>query len=355
MDICKETPDSSKVIYTTTVDEITSAVKQLNTNKSPDAYGVTTEHVLHGGKVLLDLLTEIFNIILRMERVPNDLKLGTVTPVFKKKGSKNECKNYRGITVLPVIGKLLEIILRTRLRDILDNSQNPLQRGFTAKSSPLNCALIIEEFIRESRDLKKETFVALLDAKAAFDVVNHHSLLRKLYNYGVDGSLWNLVCDFHNNAVSAVKWNGQLSDTFNVTQGVRQGGILSADLYKLYINDLLNRMQDSQIGGKVGNIPCSAPTCADDMSNLSNTEGDLQTLCNIAHDYSTMEKYKLQPTKSVVLPVNTKQSKSKDISYTWKIGQSEMPIVDCATHVGLVRTHLQTNSRCCNRGKYTKG
>ena len=342
MDICKDGQESSKVIYTTTVDEITSAVKQLNTNKSPDAYGVTTEHILYGGNVLLTLLAEIFNAILYMECIPDILKLGTITPVFKKKGNKNDCKNYRGITVLPVIGKLLEIILRTRLRDILDSSQNPLQRGFTAKSSPLNCALIIEEFIRESQDLKNETFVALLDAKAAFDVVSHHSLLRKLYNYGVDGSLWNLVCDFHNNAVSAVKWNGKLSDTFTVTQGVRQGGILSADLYKLYINDLLNRMQDSQIGGKVGNIPCSAPTCADDMTNLSNTSGDLQTLCNIAHDYSTMEKYKLQPTKSVVLPVNTKKSKLKESSYSWKIGESDMPIVDRATHVGLVRASKPT-------------
>ena len=69
---------------------------------------------------------------------------------------------------------------------------------------------------------------------------------------------------------------------------------------------------------------------------MSNTSGDLQTLCNIAHDYSTMEKYKLQPTKSVVLPVKTKKSKPKESSYSWKIGESDMPIVDRATHVGLV-------------------
>ena len=345
MDICQNTSDCSKTKLHTTEDEVTSAIKNLNMNKSPDVYGVTAEHVSFAGSTFVSTLTVLFNAILASESIPDSLKLGTITPVFKKKGHKRDCKNYRGTTVLPVLGKLLEIILRNRLRNILDDQQNPLQRGFTASSSPLNCALIIEEFIRESQDIHSDTFVALLDAKAAFDVVNHHSLLRKLYNYGVDGCLWNLICDFHCDAVSAVKWEGGLSETFVVTQGVRQGGILSADLYKLYINDLLNRLQNSRVGGKIGHIDCSAPTCADDMTNLSNTPNDLQVLCNIAHDYSTMEQYMLQPTKSVVLPVTTqKKSKSSTVYQTekWTLGDADMPIVDSATHVGLVRSSKPT-------------
>ena len=59
-----------------------------------------------------------------------------------------------------------------------------MQRGFTKHTSPLNCSLILEEYIRENRDIKKDSFIAFLDAKAAFNVVNHPSLIRKLFHIG---------------------------------------------------------------------------------------------------------------------------------------------------------------------------
>ena len=102
-----------------------------------------------------------------MQSVPDILKSGIITPVYKNKGSKMDAKNYRGITVLPVIAKILELILRDRLQDAIRQQQNPLQRGFTSKSSPLFCALIIEEFIRETPGKKGTSYTAYLDAKTA--------------------------------------------------------------------------------------------------------------------------------------------------------------------------------------------
>ena len=65
--------------------------------------------------------------------------------------------------------------------------QNSLQSGFTKHSSPMNCSLIVEETIREYKDLRKPVYIAFLDAKSAFDVVSHDSLLRKLFHAGVEG------------------------------------------------------------------------------------------------------------------------------------------------------------------------
>jgi hypothetical protein len=78
-------------------------------------------------------------------RLRHSTVLGILSPVFKRKGSKNEAKYYRGITVLPVIGKCLEFLLRNRIREIVDELQNRLQRGFTPKVAPLYCALILYE------------------------------------------------------------------------------------------------------------------------------------------------------------------------------------------------------------------
>ena len=104
--------------------------------------------------------------------------------MYKKKGNSNDTRNYRGITVLPVICKVIEVILRDRLSQFVNHSQNLLQRGFTKGSTPLNCALIIEEYVRN-----ETVYMARLDAKSAVDVVPHSHLMRELYKIGVQGDL----------------------------------------------------------------------------------------------------------------------------------------------------------------------
>ena len=189
-----------------------------------------------------------------------------MTPLYKNKGPSTDAKNYRGITILPTITKIIESLLRDRIQPLIEDQQNRLQRGFTRNSSPMNCSLILEETIREYKDLWKPLYVAFLDAKSAFDVVSHESLLRKLFHAGVDGVTWSLIHSLHQDAESAVKWNGVCSEAFKITQGVRQGGILSTDLYKLYGSDLLNRLEKPCLGCHIGGISCAALACADDVA-----------------------------------------------------------------------------------------
>jgi hypothetical protein len=324
-------------ITETSINEVTKAIYSLNMGKSPDIYGITAENIVYGGEQLIITLCEILNAVLHHQTIPDVLKAGTITPVFKKKGSKLDARNYRGITVLPVIAKILELVLRNRLRIHIDQHQNPMQRGFTCGASPLFCALIIEEFIRETTGKKCASLTAYLDAKTAFDVVDHNSLLRKLYHMGIGGGLWNILYSFYEDASSVVKWMGKASNEFTIEQGVRQGGILSADLYKVYINQLLDRLYHCGFGAKIGDIVCNAPTCADDLSTLSDSDQELQILCSIANDYSLMERYELQPKKSVVLPYIKKRAAGVNKPII-TLGDQQMPVVDKTTHVGLVRT-----------------
>ena len=151
-----------------------------------------------------------------------------------------------------------------------------MQRGFTKNSSPMNCFLILEEYIRENKDLKKDSYIAFLDAKAAFDFFNHSSLLRKLFHIDVEGVTWNLIRSLHKEAQTVVCWCGQTSEPFEVQQGVRQGGVLSTDLYKVYYNPMLKRVTGLLIGGMVGEVCCAAPACADDMTFTSDDKEELQ-------------------------------------------------------------------------------
>ena len=71
------------------------------------------------------------------------MKTGLVTLVFKKKGSNTDSKNYRGITVIPIITKILELVIRARMKSLILEKQNTLQRGFIENSSPMSTALIL--------------------------------------------------------------------------------------------------------------------------------------------------------------------------------------------------------------------
>jgi hypothetical protein len=126
----------------------------------------------------------------------------------------------------------------------------------------------------------------------------------------------------------------------SIEQGVRQGGALSADLYKVYVNPLLDILSNSGLGGKIGNINCCAPTCADDVALIANNPFDIQTMVDIAVDFRKREGYLLQPQKSVVIPINTcKKSKMLEINDGyWKLEGKDMPIVAQAAHIGIQKS-----------------
>ena len=86
-------------------------------------------------------------------------------------------------------------------------------------------------------------------------MLSHDSLLRKLYNIGVEWKSWSVIHSLFQETVSAVKWNGLLSVKFRIEQGVRQGGILSTDSYKLYKNNALLRVENSGFGASIGTVP----------------------------------------------------------------------------------------------------
>jgi hypothetical protein len=332
-EICEA--DKSPVVFSAL--QVREAISSLNKNKAEDAFGLAAEHLVNAGDRTVETITSIINAIMYSGKVPACLKEGIITPVFKNKGNKFDAKNYRGITVTPVIMKILEALVSTVIKPLLNELQHPMQRGFTANSSPLMCASIIEEVLRESQDNKLTTYTAYLDAKSAFDVVNHNSLVRKLYLCGIEGKVWSVIRDIHTNARSAVKWNGSLSEPFNIEQGVRQGGLLSTDLYKVYVNDLLYRLEETGVGARIGAVQCVSPTCADDITVLTHDQESLQTLLDTAVEYSQRERYILQPTKSAVLVVPPNQRNVTTCDEAFNIGPDPINIQSRVTHLGMER------------------
>ncbi len=155
--------------------------------------------------------------------------------------------------------------------DRLDISQSNLQFGFTKSLSPTMASLLVSEAndaYSPTMDMMDDLLLATLDSQKAFDVVDHKILLDKLYQQDIHPDLWLIAKNMYEGLTTKVKWLNALSDSFPVTQGVRQGGVLSTVLYKSYVNDLLAELEENSLGVKIGDIYVGSPTCADDIALL---------------------------------------------------------------------------------------
>ena len=157
-------------------------------NKAQDIFGLSSEHLKFAPHCLYRIISSLMNCILHTGYVPPQLKQAILTPVLKKKKDATQPTNYRGITVLSILGKILERVIQNRTKDQIEAQQSRMQRGFTSNSSAVNAALIVSETQNEAKELGEPLKLVTLDACKAFDVVWQESLLRKLFNAGIQGS-----------------------------------------------------------------------------------------------------------------------------------------------------------------------
>ena len=106
----------------------------------------------------------------------------------------------------------------------------------------------VEGITDESGQNNKQLCLATLDAQKAFDVVHHTILLDRLAELDIPNNIWLIIIDLYSDISSRVKLLGDCSDSFAVSQGVRQGAIISTHIYKVYVDPLLNILKDKRLG-----------------------------------------------------------------------------------------------------------
>ena len=318
---------------TITIEDVTKAVSGLNRGKAPDIMGIGAEHFQYAGDIVISYLFYIFKRMIEKKLVPEEIKEGLLTPILKKNKNPTDPMSYRGITVLVTIEKLFEKIWLTKGKPFIEKNQNKMQRGFTENSSCLNTAFLYSESINESKEKKEPVYVVTLDGQRAFDTVWIRSLLRNIYVDGIPNHLWALLDQLYSDVSTKVKWNNIPSESFDMLQGVRQGGILSAPLYKNFNNKLLDTLQEQSIGASIGPIYIPAPTCADDICCITNSAIDLQTCLYIVETFVNMERAKINNSKSDILKYNAPDIKIN----SWEICNSKIEETNSTVHLGITR------------------
>ena len=185
--------------------------------------------------IIADLINKCFETGI----FPNSLKKAIVLPLLKK-DNPDLMSNYRPISLLPKLSKIIEKCLKSRLVYYFtrNNLFNDVQFGFLTGKSTQDAIIHVTEKIYDNLNNHLSTLAVFIDFSKCFDTLNRDILVKKLEMYGIRGISLEFFKSYLSNRYQAVKINNVLSDFEAINMGVPQGSVLGPILYLIYVNEL---------------------------------------------------------------------------------------------------------------------
>jgi hypothetical protein len=223
----------------TTVTEVSKIISAMDIKKSPGFDQIRIKDLQFLLKKVSPLITNLINSSLRDGHVPSVLKISVVRPVFKKEDHLS-FSNYRPISLLPIIEKIMERCIAEKLTGYLTKFEiiNKNQFGFQKKKSTSDLLEKFSNVINSCLNENKHALALFIDFTKAFDTLCHTKLICALENIGIRGPLLQWFCNYLDGRQMLVKINKTVSDLKSVRSGVPQGSILGPLLYLIYVNDM---------------------------------------------------------------------------------------------------------------------
>ena len=267
-------------------EEISKAISNLKSNKSDGSCDLSTNHLKCAPLDLLSIhLANLFSLMLIHGYVPSDLLHGTTMPIPKGNGSNlTSSDNYRGITLVSVFSRLIDLVLLDRYTDKLVTSE--LQFGFKRKCSTNMCSFVLKETLSYYSNNYTPVYCVFLDASKAFDKVEYCSLFNELVKREIPALFIRLlICMYINQKVS-VLWNHVMSDEFSICNGVKQGAIISPILFCIYFDNLMLALKQTGIGCHIGSWFVGGLAYADDVVLLAPSASALRCLLRVCEFFA---------------------------------------------------------------------
>lgn len=316
---------------TINTNEVQQIIKSLRPFKAPGPDNIQNILLKNLPTSAVNYLTAIFNKCIEISYWPASFKIAKVVPILKSGKSPADPQNYRPISLLNAIGKILERIIYHRLIEIIEerNLLPEFQFGFRKGHSTTHQAMRIKQHIIKNKRIRKSTGMILLDIEKAFDSIWHDGLIHKLIKLKLPTYLVRLLNSFIRKRQFAVHINNAISNVINIPAGLAQGTCISPILYALFVADIpIPHESKIALYADDTSIYTSAKTSNKIINRLND---NLQSL----RQYFFKWKIKLNASKTqaILFPFDNKRRRTP--TATINDGQHAIELTNSVNYLGI--------------------
>lgn len=299
--------ENEHLIKPISTQEINAAISRLKSGKAvgPDGYNSQWYRILR--TELVPILLKTFNYILLNGVVPPSWREATISVILKEGKDRQECGNYRPISVLNLDYKLFTSILARRLEKLLPNLINLDQSGFIHHRQTTDNIRRILHILGQIQNDKTQAIVGSLDAEKAFDSVRWAFLYKVMGKFGLHDKFIRTIQALYDSPSARIKINGDLSSAFTLQRGCRQGCPVSPLLFNLFIEALgqLIRQNKNIKGIALSGVEHKVAMFADDvLVCLGDPERSFRELMSSLSEFGKLSGYKVNISKTQVMTLN---------------------------------------------------
>ena len=290
---------------------IRQGLKLMKGNKGDAIFDFQSDCLIEGPPEVVTHLTNLIRLFILHGQVPDIILVCTLLPLVKDNlGDLTQSENYRAIAAGCQVLKLLDIVILILEGEKLSCDQ--LQFGFQPRASTTMCSWMVTSVIDQYTREGSVVYGCAMDLSKAFDMVEWLALFKVLENRNVSPVFLRTLLYVYTHQSCNVRWNGSLSDTLNVSNGVCQGAVSSPILFSIYIDYLFSIFRGLGFGCRLNSKFYGCFGYADDLLLLSASRSGLQSMINNCSNFMQLQKLKFSTSK------NPAKSKTKCIIFSRK-------------------------------------
>ena len=292
-----------------TIHEVRAAIMGLKSGKSSGIDSITAELLKADVEIATEKIHQLMCKVWKLEQIPTSWRRGLIIKLPKKGNMKN-CKNWRGITLLSIVAKILGKIIIDRIRDGVDCKLRKEQAGYRKGRGTTEQVFILRNIIEQVNEWQATLYLNFIDFEKAFDSIHRESMWIIMDKYGIPQKIIRMVKIFYENCECAVEDQGEICNWFSIKTGVKQGCNMSGFLFLIIMDWIMKRsvgQGENGIRWKF-NSKLDDLDFADDIVLLSSTRQHMQSKTTKVDLEAKRVGLKISMDKTKIMKINSKSN-----------------------------------------------